>query len=83
MAAVHRSTLTTPDDIKLQCQQLDGITVAFQKTIIVGDFNLHAATRAEIKYVQLFALDHNLHQLAYVPTRGSSLLDLIFVTHNK
>ena len=56
--------------------------MAFQKAIIVGDLNLHMATHAEIEYVQLLALDLNLHQLAYEPTRGSSLLNLIFVKHH-
>ena len=82
MVAVHRSTSATPNDTKLLCQQLYNINVAFQKAIIVSDFNLHTATRAEIEYVQLFALDHNLHQLANKSTRGLSLLDLIFVTHH-
>ena len=70
IAVVYRLILAKLKIPKALCHQLDLLSVKYSKVIIVSDFNLHTATRTEIYYVQLFALEHNLSQLVIESNRG-------------
>ena len=87
--SVYRAPSACVADTKDLCKLLDSILVQHKKIIITSDFNLpklystaHTFTSGCENIITQLALEHNLTQLARVPTRGDSLLDLIFISGN-
>ena len=87
--SVYRAPSACVVDTKDVCKLLDSILVQHKKIIITDDFNVpklystdHTFTSGCDNIITQLALEHNLTQLARVPTRGDSLLDLIFISGN-
>ena len=87
--SVYRAPSPCIADTKDLCKLLDSILVQHKKIIITSDFNEpklystdHTFTLGCENIITQLALEHNLTQLARVPTRGDSLLDLIFISGN-
>ena len=92
IAVVYRAPWANYCDTKAMCSQLDAIlTRTSDQIIVVGDFNAphmdwHIVTGAITSdtpvesLIRQFACEHSLTQLAQQPTRGSALLDLVFIS---
>ncbi len=79
--AVYRAPWALAADNECFSAELDNLLLRHRKSIIVGDFNipdqLSACGRHVINHVEL---EHNLHQLSTLPTRGAAVLDLVLVS---
>ena len=90
IAVVYRAPRANYCDTKAMFSQLDAIlTRSSDQIIVVGDFNVphmdwHTGTLASDtpveSLIRQFACEHSLTQLAQQPTRGSALLDLVFIS---
>ena len=60
--------------------------INFKRVLILGDFNLPKvlsgtiALNSTLELPSWLTADYGLSQIAYLPKRGESLLDLIFVS---
>ena len=85
IAAVFKAFWALEGDTKELHQHPDQLCVKFYRIVIKGNFNMPGLTAASTgscnyKLVDCLVSVHSLQQLACVPTRGNSQLDLIFVS---
>lgn len=92
LVSVYRAPWATYADTKDMCKELDKITMQHRKIVIAGDFNLpnvkwntttkdyNDGTLRTDQLICQFIDEHNLMQLATLPTRQNKILDLILVS---
>ena len=91
MISVYRAPWSSVADMKELCILLDGLASRFDRVVITGDFNLpHMCWSSTIDcsrsdssaedLLRRLCDEHDLLQIASLPTRKTSLLDLIFVS---
>jgi Reverse transcriptase (RNA-dependent DNA polymerase)/Endonuclease-reverse transcriptase len=80
---VYRAPWALTADNECLSTELDNLLLRHSKSIIVGDFNIpdqqSTCGRHIINHIEL---EHSLHQLSILPTRGTAVLDLVLVSSN-
>ena len=80
IVCVYRPPWAKLSDTKDLCQALDNIAIKHERVIIVGDFNPKTCSAGALEMIQNLAEQHSLSQIARAQTRGSALLDLVYVS---
>ena len=65
------------------------VIVKFKRVIIAGDFNITLSgwinlqsLAAILELLSSLVIGHSIKQLAYMPTRGTTLIDLVFISEH-